>query len=124
MKPNREKQKGLTFLSTLLLVMVVVFFAYLAIKLVPVYLEYFNVTSSLKSLASEESQGLGVGELRERFMKRLQINDVKHVDRRDVKITRDGGERIVSVRYEVREKFYGNVHLLIVFDESVSIPVN
>lgn len=124
MKPNREKQKGLTFLSTLLLVMVVGFFAYLAIRLVPVYLEYFNVTSSLKSLASEESQGLGVGELRERFMKRLQINDVKHVDRRDVKITRDGGQRVVSVQYEVRQNFYGNVHLLIVFDESVSIPIN
>lgn len=124
MKRHNEKQKGLTFLSTLLLLIVIGFFAYLAIKLIPIYLEYFNVSSSLNSLASEESQGLGVGELRDRFMKRLQINDVKHVDRRNVKITRDGPAHVVAVKYEVREQFYGNLYLLVIFDDSVTIPVN
>lgn len=116
-----RRQNGLTFLSTLLLLVVIGFFAYLAIKLVPIYLEYFNVTSSLNSLASEQSQGLTRTELRESLMKRLQVNDVKHVDRRNIKIQREAGGHVVSVEYDVQEKFYGNVYLLISFNESVTI---
>ncbi|MCC6302578.1 MAG: DUF4845 domain-containing protein [Gammaproteobacteria bacterium] len=116
-----KKQEGLTFLSLLIVLAVIGFFAYIGIKLTPVYLEHFSVTSSLQSLAEEESQGLAVGELRSRLLKRLEINNVSHVGENDIDIRSDSGSKTVTIQYEVQEPFYGNVSLLISFEDSVTL---
>lgn len=117
-----KQEEGLTFISLLLVLAVIGFFAYIGIKLAPVYLENFSVKSSLKSLAEEESQGLAVGELRSRLLKRLEINSVTHVSESDIQIRTEAGSRTVSVQYEVVQPFYGNVSILLSFDDSVTLP--
>jgi len=114
----------LTFLSLLIVLAVIGFFAYIGIKLTPVYLEHFSVTSSLQSLAEEESQGLAVGELRSRLLKRLEINNVSHVTEKDISIRSDAGSKKVTIQYEVQEPFYGNVSLLLSFEDSVTLAGN
>ncbi|MBK9131479.1 MAG: DUF4845 domain-containing protein [Gammaproteobacteria bacterium] len=119
-----NKQEGLTFLSLLIVLAVIGFFAYIGIKLTPVYLEHFSVTSSLQSLAEEESQGLAVGELRSRLLKRLEINNVSHVTENDISVRSDAGSKTVTIQYEVQEPFYGNVSLLLSFEDSVTLAGN
>jgi hypothetical protein len=116
-----KRQDGLTFISLLVVLAVIGFFAYIGIKLTPVYLENFSVKSSLKSLAEEESQGLGVGELRSRLLKRLEINSVTSVSDRDIQIWSEAGSTTVGIQYEVVAPFYGNVSILISFDDSVTL---
>ena len=115
------RQEGLTFISLLVVLAVIGFFAYIGIKLTPVYLENFSVKSSLKSLAEEESQGLGAGELRSRLLKRLEINDVAHVSDRDIQISTQANGTTVGIQYEVVTPFYGNVSILVSFDDSVTL---
>lgn len=124
MKRYGNKQEGLTFLSLLIVLAVIGFFAYIGIKLTPVYLEHFSVTSSLQSLAEEESQGLAVGELRSRLLKRLEINNVSHVTENDISIRSEAGSKTVTIQYEVQEPFYGNVSLLLSFEDSVTLSGN
>lgn len=119
-----KRQDGLTLLSQLLVLAVIGFFAYTGIKLVPIYLEYFSVSSSLKSLAEDGSQGLAGGELQSRLLKRLEINNVTHVSADDIRIRNEGNAKIVAVQYEVLEPLYGNVSLLVSFEDSVKISGN
>ncbi|MGE0371458.1 MAG: DUF4845 domain-containing protein [Gammaproteobacteria bacterium] len=121
MKRFGKQQEGMTFLSLLIVLAVVGFFAYIGIKLTPVYLQHFSVTSSLQSLAEEESQGLAVGELRSRLLKRLEINSVTNVTEDDIKVRSEANSKTVTVQYEVQEPFYGNVSLLISFEDSVTL---
>lgn len=121
MKRFGKRQEGMTFISPLMVLAVVGFFAYIGIKLTPVYLEYFSVSSSLKSLAEEESQGLAASELRSRLLKRLEINNVAHVSENDIRIRSEANSKTVTVQYEVQEPFYGNVSLLISFEDSVTL---
>ena len=121
MKRFGKQQVGMTFLSLLIVLAVVGFFAYIGIKLTPVYLQHFSVTSSLQSLAEEESQGLAVGELRSRLLKRLEINSVTNVTEDDIKVRSEANSKTVTVQYEVQEPFYGNVSLLISFEDSVTL---
>ncbi len=121
MKRFGKQQEGMTFLSLLIVLAVVGFFAYIGIKLTPIYLQHFSVTSSLQSLAEEESQGLAVGELRSRLLKRLEINSVTHVTEDDIKVRSEANSKTVTVQYEVQEPFYGNVSLLISFEDSVTL---
>jgi len=121
MKRFGKQQEGMTFISLLIVLAVVGFFAYIGIKLTPVYLQHFSVTSSLQSLAEEESQGLAVGELRSRLLKRLEINSVTNVTEDDIKVRSEANSKTVTVQYEVQEPFYGNVSLLISFEDSVTL---
>ncbi len=113
---------GLTALSFLLLLVVIGFFALLVIRLFPVYLEYFNVTSSLKAVQSEaQMESLSNAEIKTRLLRRFEVNDVAHVGRQDIRIETEADKRKIIVAYEVREPFLGNVDLVVSFDEQVEI---
>ena len=118
----KQCQKGMTLLGVLMLAAVIAFFAYVAIKLVPVYIENFSVSSSLKTLGEEKAQGVATGELKGQLLKRLEINNVRSVQPGDITIRSEGNFRIVTVNYEVRTRFYGNVYLLVAFTDRAVLP--
>lgn len=118
MRRMAGRQSGASLSGMLVTVAVIGFIAYAAIKLTPIYLESFNVKASLNSLGEEMRQGASANEIRGELMKRLQLNDVKSVRPEDVEIKAMGRTRVVAVNYEVRTRFYGNLYLVMAFDES------
>lgn len=113
------RQAGVSLSGMLVMVAAVGFIAYTAIKLTPIYMESFNVKASLHSLSEEVKQGASAGEIRNELMKRLQLNNVSSVRPENVDIKSMGRTRVVSVNYSAQTRFYGNLHLLVHFDESV-----
>jgi hypothetical protein len=113
------RQAGVSLSGMLVLVAAIGFIAYTAIKLAPIYMESFNVKASLHSLSEEVKQGASAGEIRNELMKRLQLNNVSSVRPENVDIKSMGRTRVVSVNYSAQTRFYGNLHLLVNFDESV-----
>ncbi|WP_297529483.1 DUF4845 domain-containing protein [Thiohalobacter sp.] len=112
----------MTLISWLVVLGLIAFFAILVLRLVPNYLEYFKVESTLESLKNEPGiTQKSPGEIRTLISRRFDINDVEHVKAKEVKITRDRGRTIVSVKYEVRVPVLGNVDAVTKFDKSVEI---
>ncbi len=112
-------QRGITLVGVLIGAALIAFFVYSGAKLTPVYLENFSVKSSLKSLASEDEKAGNVREIRDHLMRRLSINNVQNVKPEHITVRIEGNRRIVSVDYEVRTRFYGNLWLLASFNEKV-----
>ncbi len=48
-----RKQHGITLIGFAIVLVIVGFFVYAAMKLIPVYTEYFGVVKSMKSLQSD-----------------------------------------------------------------------
>jgi hypothetical protein len=119
---QKRYQEGISLLGTLMLAAIVAFFAYVAVKLVPIYVENYGVSSSLKSLAQEDLKGVSAGEIRANLLKRLQINNVQSVKPDEIKISSEGGYRIVTVDYEVRTHFYQNLYVVVAFNNRVVLP--
>lgn len=124
MTTNLARQNGATLMGLLMTAALIGFFAYVGMKLVPVYIENYGVKAALNSLADEGAQNGSVAEIRNRLMKRLDVNDVDSVRPEDVEIKTMGKSRVVSVNYEVRTRFYGNLHLLMIFNESTVLADN
>lgn len=124
MMGNPGRQNGATLIGMLVIAALVAFFAYVGMKLVPIYIENYGVKASLSSLKEESTQGVSAGEIRSRLMKRLDMNDVDSVRPENVEIKTVGNTRTVEVKYEVRTRFYGPVHLLLAFDESTVLTNN
>lgn len=110
MRAPYYRQQGMSLFGWLVAVVVIGFFALIALKLVPVYMESFEVGSIVSNLANDEDvSGHDRGAIMSTLMKRFDINDVNNVDRRDVHIIPvNGGSRVV-VEYEVRVPLMGNL---------------
>ncbi len=120
-----HRERGMTAIGWLLMLALIAFFAILVLRLTPNYLEYFKVASSLESLAGEPGIGQKPpAEVRKLLLRRFDINDVEHVDKKDIKISRENGKMKVSVTYEVRVPILGNVDAVTSFNKEVEVRLH
>jgi hypothetical protein len=119
-----RKQHGITLIGFAIVLIIVGFFAYAAMKLVPVYSEYFGVVKSLKSLQSDAGiQNMGIEEIRRKLD---TIFDVQYVDETDVPLSAvtlitANGQHSLNVAYSVQKPFIYNIDLLVHFDYTVDL---
>lgn len=120
----KKEQQGLTMVSWLLVLGMIGFFTMIVLRLLPVYLENFSVTSSLASLKEAKGPGevVTTGELRGSLFRRLDINGVESVEKGNVTIVREGNIYVVTVKYEVRRPFLYNIDFVVNFNDDVSVP--
>lgn len=113
-----KAQRGITMIGFLMVLVIIGFFAYAAMRLVPVYTEYFSVRKAMKSVAGE----VGVankqpGDIRNMLFRHFEISYVDSVHASDIRITRERNPSI-NISYEVRKPFISNVDLVVSFNHS------
>lgn len=117
-----KKQKGMTMIGWLFVVMLGLVIALVALRLIPVYLDGYKVYQSMASLGEDSSaKGKSIGDLRNMLMKRLDINMVSDVKPDDLTFTRKGNSIIIEVDYEARRPLFGNLYAVVVFNKTVEV---
>ena len=125
MKPKLviRKQDGMSMMSWLIVLAVVVFFILVGIKMIPTYLENYSIKQVLKNMESDrEVRKMSPIEMKKSFIKRLKINSVYEFDRDAIKIKKERLGMSFKVDYEVRKPVAGNVAIVMTFSESALIP--
>ncbi len=119
---NRKHQNGITLLSFLFVLIVVGFSAFVAMKLFPMYQEYYSVKSSMKGLESEPGVAdMDPARIQELFFRRLYINYSENVKPAHVKFERTDGGWLMRVHYEVRRPLVGNLDVVGKFDNTQAL---
>jgi hypothetical protein len=119
----RRKQRGITLLGWIVLLIPVALVVYAGIRLAPVYLNYYRVARTISQVA-EEAKGddtTNAQTLRTALGKRLDIESIEFPDLKDFVIKRDGPQWVIQVNYEEPIPFLYNVSLLATFDKSARI---
>jgi len=120
----RNRQKGITLISMIIVLAVLGFFGYAAAKLIPVYSEYMGVVKSMKAVAnSPNAAEMPLDQIR----RDLSLNyTVQYVD--DATIPADGvkletanGVRRLRIVYDKVVPFLYNVSLLAHFDHTENL---
>ncbi len=97
----------------------VVFFVIMALKLVPAYIQHATIQNHLRELArAPDTRGASPAEIMAAFNRRAQIDDITAIDGRDLDISRDGSEVVLSASYSTRIKLVGNISACIDFEAS------
>ena len=118
----RHKQRGMTLISWILVLGVAFLFGVAALRLVPVYLEYLKISSSLNTVQGEfTGQTPSVTDVRKALARQFDVNDVHIIKKDDVKIERQGGAFVMRAQYDHRTPFIANVGFIVAFDKSVQI---
>ena len=115
----KRTQGGMTLIGFIIVLALVGFFAYIAMKLVPMYSEYYAVKQALKGLQQEPGiANRDPAKIQDLFFRRLYISYAENVKADNVKIERVDGGWNMSVNYEVRKPLIGNLDVVGKFDAS------
>src|SRR5690554_743178 len=109
----KRKQKGMTLLGFVIVLSVVGFFAYVAMRLFPMYSEYYSVRSAMKGLANEPGIATqDLARIHDLFFRRLYISYSENVKKEHVKLRRVDNGWEMNVEYEVRRPLVGNLDVV------------
>jgi len=117
-----RRQRGITLIGFALLLGLIGFFTILILKIGPIYLEHYKVLSSLQSL--KEDPSLPKKRRREIFSmleKRFDINMIENVTTDDISVSKEDGVVTVAVTYEVEKPIFGNLSVLVYFDDQIEV---
>ena len=118
----RRGQRGITLIGFVFVLIIAGFFAYLLMRLFPVYSEYFSLVRVMNETAKEANVGTkSPDEIKEMMDRKMYISYISSVTKKDIQVGRENGIYKMRVRYEVRGKLFYNLDFIATFDKSVPL---
>lgn len=109
----KRTQSGMTLIGFVIVLAVVGLFAYVGMKLVPMYSEYYAVKQALKGLAGEPGiADRDPAKIQDLFFRRLYISYAENVKPENVDIKRGDNGWVMTVDYEIRKPVIGNLDVV------------
>lgn len=115
-------QKGLTFITIMIILGLIAFFVMLGLKVGPIYMNHSKVQSTMTAIKEMPGiENMGKREIALSISKRLNMNYVDKINKDDFEIIRHDDLLTVSIDYERVEKLMGNLSVLVEFSESFEV---
>ncbi len=110
-------QRGFSLNTLMLGGVAVALVALLAMKVAPEYMEYGTVVKAVKATAGDGSlKDASVAQVRTAYAKRAEIDNIKSLSEKDLDITKEGGELVISFAYTRKVPLFKNVSLVFDFE--------
>jgi len=119
---SARRQAGITTLGFIILAVFIGTFAFAALRLTPVYLNYMKVVGVVNGVFDEfDGQNPTRAIIRSSVSRRFDVESVSIIGWRDVTITAvDGGFEVAAI-YDHPAPFIGNISFLVHFDKTVIV---
>lgn len=115
-----KRQNGMTAIGWLIVLGLIGFFVLLTLRMLPSYLEYYKIVSSLDSLVNETGLDSPAA-IRRLLDRRFNISYVDVIQPTDVIIKPVGSNFQVIADYESRKHIFSNVDVVMSFYKEVMV---
>ena len=116
------RQRGITLIGFIFVLIVVGFFGYMVMILGPAYNEYYGVVKAMNTVAGNAQPNTDFETLRMAMDKQFNVGYVTSVDAKQAKLIRDKTKgNVLSLDYEVRKSFLYNVDFVVKFAHAVPV---
>lgn len=109
-------QRGMSSLGLLGVLAVGGFGLLIGFKVGPLYLDNYFVSSALDLLEEVKVHEMTDHAIKRKLASAFIVNNVRDIDMKDVKVIREKTRTLVTVNYEKRIEFLGNVDVVVKFD--------
>lgn len=121
---GKKRSSGITLIGFLMLLGVIGFFGYLAMRLIPMYTEYMGVVKAMDMVRAEpNASSMSPEQVRQSLSVKFdtQYVDENAIPRQAIRIVRQGNAQTLSITYERRVPFVYNLELVGTFEKSVNL---
>lgn len=121
MEMNIRKQNGLTLIGFVIVLSIVLLFAYAGMRLIPMYLEYYALIQAMEKLEDDPmAKAMPPYKIKQSIQMSLWASYASNnIKNEHIRISKKSEGVNVRVTYEVRKDFLGNVDLIGSFDRTV-----
>lgn len=117
----QRRQRGMTMWAMLGILIVVGFVLLVAVRLTPVYMNYWSVISVAESVQEDTRSDDDMAEVWEKVRVRFGLNNLRSLEPREtMDIRRRDRGLEIHVNYEERRPLIANVELVVTFDRKIS----
>lgn len=118
----RHRQRGIGLWSLMIYIGIGGFAVYTVFAVLPVYMEYLEVRSSVDSLSQGVSEtDLNARRLKDLLLRRFQVNSIQHARADNITVVSGQHAFQVAVDYEVRVPWVANIDLVMKFQHATQV---
>jgi hypothetical protein len=119
---TRDQQRGATALGMLTILIILGLGLYAVIRLVPVYIDYYEVVSAMEKVSNEtKAADTSPDKIKFALNRHWLIEDIGTFDYKDMQIRKSGSGYEMTAEYRAEVPFIGNVSLAVDFYKSVTV---
>ncbi|UCB54942.1 MAG: DUF4845 domain-containing protein [Thiotrichales bacterium] len=119
-----KKQKGLTLISWLAIIGLLLFNGIIAMNVVPVFIHDHSVKSIMENLGTDSSlRGATPKKIKTVITKRLRVNNVYSVNKDHITLKKSKKDYFITIEYEPRGKLIGPVDYIVSFKHEARVPI-
>jgi hypothetical protein len=121
-----RKQRGVTMIGWIFLLIPVAVVLYAGIRIGPEYLNYYKVVTAMKETAKqlEANEALTPQSIRSSLEKRFDTGYIDEPNVKDIVISKIDGGWEMKAEYETMVPLFGNLYLLADFTTAVPVSTN
>lgn len=113
---NIKKQAGMSMWGVMMLVVILVANAFVALKIVPTYMDFRTVKVVVNNTIAElKKKRMSKVKIRDSIDRRLLINGVRDLKRDDLTIKQTNEKSTIIMDYEVRKPIFYNIDAVMKF---------
>lgn len=122
---RKDQQRGMTVIGMLLVLILIAFAVLIAMKVIPMYIEYYTIKSTIESIRKEPQLAqMSMQDIHRAIQRRFDVGYVEKVNASDLKIKNAPDGRVLELVYDdERELFYG-LFILLKVNETVPLTPN
>lgn len=106
----RNGQLGVTIMGLLTVLVIVIVVALFGMKIIPSFLEFRTAKSAIEIVARSAQSP---ADARRAFDNRATIDNIETIQAKDLEITREGNQMVISFAYRKEVSLFGPVSLCI-----------
>ena len=115
----RQRQRGMTTLGFIILAAFIGLFAFAAIRLTPVYLNYMKVAGVVEGVFEEfDGQDPSLAMIKNSIIRRFSIESVTEIEPRDIVVKPESNGYSVTAEYDHTVPYIANVSFTVHFKNS------
>jgi Tfp pilus assembly protein PilE len=123
MKVEASKQRGITLIGFIIVLVVAGFFGYMGMVLGPAYSEYYGVVKAMNTVAADATPSTtDMTQIRRALDRQFNVGYIDSVTGKDAKLVRDKTTgNMISMVYEVRKPFIYNIDFVVKFAHTAQL---
>ena len=110
-----RRMRGLGLVQLILLLAGLGFVGVMLAKMLPTYIDYFNVKKIFAGMEQAGETKGTVREIRQAFDRRNAIEDVKAIRAEDIEVTKEAGETVLTAAWSARVPLVYNISACVDF---------
>jgi Domain of unknown function (DUF4845) len=112
---GKQDQRGITLFGLLFWAIVIGMLALVGMRIVPTTIEYFTIMKAINKVSGDPS-ATTVPQIRTSFDRQREIDDIKAISGKDLSITKENEQVVVSFAYDSEIELFKPVYILIKYE--------